>query len=440
MTRCASVYADARVPHLRPAQKSRRRTRQAFVNGEVHHWYRLVLGYSDETVAFALDRLGVRAGDAVLDPFCGAGTTLVECMKRDISCAGVDANPSSCFAARVKTDWSLSPETLSGHLNALGILSRKYLRRKSSIYNDPTYRYLEESGMLARGWISPVPLEKAIALKMAIRELPTKRRYRDALMLALVAEVVGGASNVKFGPELYCGPAKLDRDVFGAFEDRVMAMSADLDIARSVTTDAKVFLGDARDLQSALQGYGRKRFSAVVSSPPYPAEHDYTRNARLELAFLEQVHDRESLRAIKREMIRCHTKGIYIDDSDDTQVSSFAAINSLANRIQKRTVGKTHKFAPLYPAVIRHYFGGMRRHLRSLWPFLRPGALCAYVLGDQAGYLQVHISTANLVADVAKDAGYEVVEILCWRKGRSRKAGRPMHEKILVLRKPPSAE
>ena len=94
-----------------------RHGRQVFLNGEVHNWYRLVLGYSDRTVAFLLDRLGVRKGDCVLDPFCGAGTTLVECMKRGIDCVGVDANPSSCFAATVKTDWGLSPAILRNHLD-----------------------------------------------------------------------------------------------------------------------------------------------------------------------------------------------------------------------------------------------------------------------------------------------------------------------------------
>jgi hypothetical protein len=421
---------------LPSSPEAKRRARQGFLNGEVHHWYRLVLGYSDRTVAFALDRLGVRAGDNVLDPFCGTGTTLVECMKRNISCVGIDANPSSCFAARVKTDWTLRPATLTAHLAELKTISQKHLRRLSSVHEDPTYRYIQDSGMLARGWISPIPLAKAVALKLAIRQIATGRRHRDALMLALIAEVVEGASNVKFGPELYCGPAKRDWDVFGMFASRVRAMGSDLKIAPATAAEAKVFQGDSRDLHTALRGYGRKKFGTVISSPPYPAEHDYTRNARLELAFLEEAHDRDSLQAIKREMIRCHTKGIYVNDSDDAHVSGFAAINSLANRIQRRTVGKTHKFAPLYPAVIRQYFGGMKRHLISLWPFLRPGALCAYVLGDQAGYLQVHIPTAELVAEVATAVGYKVVDIVCWREGRSLAASKPMHERILILRKP----
>ena len=429
-----SVEARA-VRATNAAHNSKRRGRQSFLNGEIHSWYSLVLGYSDHVVSFLIDRLGVRTGQHVLDPFCGAGTTLVECLKRRLSCTGIDANPASCFASRVKTDWSITGRTLTNHLDALQKLSRKHYRRKSSLRADQTYRYMEESGMIERGWIRVLHLERAIAIKLAIGELATTKRYRMAFMLALLGEVVQGASNMKFGPEIYCGPAKPDRNVFEAFAARGIAMGADLKLAPKISVGATVVQGDARDMSAALTGIRPSRFHAVISSPPYPAEHDYTRNGRLELAFLEHVIDVTSFRAIKRDMIRCHSKGIYSNDSDALEVSSDRNIQSLARRIQKRAAGKTHKFATLYPAVIRHYFGGMKRHLISIRPHLVPGAKCAYVLGDQAGYLRVHIRTADILAKIAEQVGYKVVEILRWREA-SVASSKPTHEKILIIQKP----
>ncbi len=64
-------------------------------------------GYSDHLVSALLDRFELTHTDHVLDPFCGAETTLVECMKRRVSAVGIDANPSGCFATRVKTNWKL---------------------------------------------------------------------------------------------------------------------------------------------------------------------------------------------------------------------------------------------------------------------------------------------------------------------------------------------
>jgi hypothetical protein len=51
---------------------------QQFVNGEVHDWYRILLGYSDHLVSNLLDRFDLDPTDCVLDPFCGSGTTLVD--------------------------------------------------------------------------------------------------------------------------------------------------------------------------------------------------------------------------------------------------------------------------------------------------------------------------------------------------------------------------
>src|SRR5712691_488096 len=133
---------------------------QKNLNGEVHDWYRITLGYSDRLVTELLIRFGARPGQLVLDPFCGAGTTLVESMKMGINSIGIDANPSSCFSARVKTNWRLSPDRLLELAEEIGSNLRRYVSRKVAHRWDPTYKYLDESGMLSRKWISRKPLRR----------------------------------------------------------------------------------------------------------------------------------------------------------------------------------------------------------------------------------------------------------------------------------------
>ncbi len=58
-----------------------------------HDWYRFVLSFPPHLVRSYLDRFGANAHQRVLDPFCGTGTTLVECKKRGISSVGIDSNP-----------------------------------------------------------------------------------------------------------------------------------------------------------------------------------------------------------------------------------------------------------------------------------------------------------------------------------------------------------
>jgi hypothetical protein len=48
----------------------------------------------------------------VLDPFCGTGTTVVECQKLGIPAVGLEANPVACFASQTKLRWDISPQQL----------------------------------------------------------------------------------------------------------------------------------------------------------------------------------------------------------------------------------------------------------------------------------------------------------------------------------------
>lgn len=411
---------------------------QKNLNGEVHEWYRIILGFSDQLVTEILAKFGATHGDLVLDPFCGAGTTLVECMKLGIDSVGVDTNPSSCFSARVKTKWNLNPDRLQELAKEIEPKFTRDLLSNKRYVSDPTYRYLSDSGMLSRNWISRRPLRKALGLKHCIAELKTNSAYRNALTLALIAEVVGGASNVKFGPELYCGPIKRDAKVLEGFLSRVQAMADDL---RRVSTvqygRATVIQGDSRLEEPFSRACERQGISFVICSPPYPTEHDYTRNSRLELAFLEQVLDLDSLRAIKKTMIRSHTKNIYVDDGDELLVADNAAIATLASAIERKAQTKSHGFARYYSRVVQEYFGGMKRHFRSLRPFLVDGALCAYVVGDQSSYLQVNIPTAEILSELAADEGFDIVEIRHWRSRWATRTSRALHENILILRKSP---
>jgi tRNA G10 N-methylase Trm11 len=59
----------------------------------IHQWYQIIMGFDWKLVRFLIDRLEIGENHLVLDPFCGAGTTLVQCKKQGIRSVGIDANP-----------------------------------------------------------------------------------------------------------------------------------------------------------------------------------------------------------------------------------------------------------------------------------------------------------------------------------------------------------
>ncbi len=410
----------------------------------VHDWYRFVLAFPPHLVRTYLNRFAVTAGQCVLDPFCGTGTTLVECQKAGIASIGIDANPMAYFAARVKTDWRPAGEGVLAHARmvaaaATADLARAGIEDTPLIPSNPStpLRELAPDAMalLLKGSISPLPLHKTLLLLDNLHR-HADARYTDHERLALAKAMVS-ASNLRFGPEVGVGVAKSDAPVIGIWLSAVRAMSEDL-----VTLQAQgghsgpiqVLYGDARTSVASLPS---QSVDAVITSPPYPNEKDYTRATRLESVLLGFINSRNELRALKQGLLRSNTRNVYKGDADDQWIAAFPQIEQLAAEIEARRIalGKTSGFERLYSTVTRLYFGGMARHLAELRPALRPGAHLAYVVGDQASYFRIPIRTGQLLGTIAQSLGYELMGIDLFRT-RQATGGDPLREEVVVLRRP----
>ena len=194
-----------------------------------------------------------------------------------------------------------------------------------------------------------------------------------------------------------------------------------------------VYLSDARQVATTVAAGA---VDAVITSPPYPNEKDYTRTTRLESVILGFLKDKHELRALKRQLVRSNTRGVYKRDDDDHTIAQNAEICELAEEMERRRIqlGKTSGFERMYARVTKLYFGGMARHLSDLRKVLQPGARLAYVVGDQASYLRVMIRTGRLLADLAKSLGYTVEGIDLFRTRFATATGESLREEVVVLR------
>jgi hypothetical protein len=80
-----------------------------------HQWYRFVLSFPPHLVREYAAKFGLDSHHQVLDPFCGTGTTLVECQKLGIPAFGLEPNPVACFASQTKVHWNIDPQELLRH-------------------------------------------------------------------------------------------------------------------------------------------------------------------------------------------------------------------------------------------------------------------------------------------------------------------------------------
>jgi len=414
----------------------------------IHDWYRFVLSYPPHLVRDYLHRFDLPEGSCVLDPFCGTGTTLVECKMLGVNSIGLEANPMPWFATNTKVDWRPQPGAMLKHAEkvadaAEGILAKSGIPDFGGLplFPDdlgvPELKNLpvEAAKLILANSISPLPLHKTLVLIEAL-DVHSDERFTAHERLALAKTIVSDIGNLHFGPEVGVGKPKKDAAVISAWFKRVTTMAQDIaNLPNNNFGHATVFRADSRDTSSVI---APNSVDAVITSPPYPNEKDYTRTTRLESVLLGFTKSKADLRLVKHDLVRSNTRSVYKSDTDHLLVKGHDEIQRIAVAIEDRRIAlqKTSGFERLYSRLTTLYFGGMHRHLADLRKVLKPGAQLAYVVGDQASYLQVMIRTGQLLADIAGSLGYEVTGIDLFRTRLATATGEQLREEVVLLRWP----
>ena len=431
------------------AEAAAKRNRVRSKDRAVHDWYRFVLSFPPHLVQHYLERFAISPSDTILDPFCGTGTTLVECKKSGIPSVGIESNPMARFASGVKVDWLISGDRLREYAETVGSSTRNVLAQQGidewnglplfATTGEPPCPLLElpaaRLNLLLKNSISPLPLHKTLVLLAAIDGHGGSHEQQYG-RLALAKALVNHVGNLKFGPEVGVGQVKHDARVVDVWIDIMQKIASDIEAHKDrAGIPAKVMQADARAAGEVLEP---ESVNAVITSPPYPNEKDYTRTTRLESVILGLIRNRQELRSLKQNLIRSNTRGVYISDDDHHGVADNAEIQRIAGAIEKRRIelGKTSGFERMYARVTRLYFGGMHRHLASMRSVLKPGARLAYVVGDQASYLRVMIRTGQILSQIAESLGYVVTGIDLFRTRPSTVTGEQLREEVVLLEWP----
>ena len=203
-----------------------------------------------------LNILPIPAETAVLDPFCGSGTTLVESQRHGLVSVGIDVNPIACLMSQVKTE-SVPPGLAE---TARDVLDRAQRER------DPAIPAIPNLGHWFRR-----PVQKALAaLTSALTAVPTE--YQAPLRLAL-SSIIVRVSNQESDTR-YAAVEKqvAAEDVFRGFAQATRRISDVLQKRPYPLVPATVLEADTLALDPK-QILGR--IGLVITSPPYPNAYEY---------------------------------------------------------------------------------------------------------------------------------------------------------------------
>jgi len=241
----------------------------------VYRWFLAKESFSKWLVMLLAKTWGLKRREVVLDPFCGAGTTLLACLELGVNSIGCDAHPMMVLTSRVKIG-KHDPKTLTECSREL--FKSRYRPVKAEI---PKF--------VARAF-HPRILEDIVFYRELVSNM-AEEEIRNFMRLALAVSAMKCSWAVKDG-----AATKVVKRSVLPFKRMLMKQVRGMirDIERIPRTDAevKVVKGDARSL-----GLKDSNVDAVITSPPYLFKKEYLYAYRLEswAAGVEEVQENNIL-------------------------------------------------------------------------------------------------------------------------------------------------
>lgn len=374
----------------------------------VHRWFVFPHSYSPALVRHLLGKLDVADGSTVLDPFCGAGTTLLEASRQGLKPVGVDLLPMAVLASRAKLLRPRSPSLGRAAARAVDAAGQA--------------QPLHEGSDLLRRALAPLALGSLRAALATAANDPAGRCVRVAAAAAvrpLSSLVADGGWLRSRQPSVAADRAA---DVLAARLDGMIADVGSVPGRRA----GSVFQADARALPLAAGSV-----QAVVTSPPYPNRHDYTRVFGVELELLFGLGS--GVKGLRYRALRSHPEA----QSPAVAPPGYRAPAALSRVIED--IAGEHS-DPRIARMLRGYFEDSFAVLREVRRVLCVGGSAALVVGN-ASYCGHPIAVDLYLAELAEAAGLRVdgVESLRLRGNSAQQMAthgrRPSRESAVLLRR-----
>lgn len=384
----------------------------------IHRWYVFPHSFTSELVYGLIEEWGLGMNDRILDPFTGAGTTVLAAKEKGVPATGYDLSPLAVLASRVKiADYDL------------GRLKRLWERLQTQLHparwsgSPRTY-----PGLVYKALPGEL-LEAFDSIEQAIEDLEASSVERDFFKLALLATIPEYSRAVATGGWLkWVDRQKSSATLPSSLTRRVELMLEDLSrVQPSREPLWHVEQADARALPD-----GPAEYTAVITSPPYPNRHDYTRVFGVELMF--GFLDWEQTRWLRYQSFHSHPEASPVRPDAD----GYTQPDTLARAIAQV---RRHEKDPRVIEMLEGYFLDLYLVLREVQRVSKPGARIAFVVGN-VQYRGVPVPVDELTAEVGEQVGLpcEKLVVARYRGNSAQQMGRfgrrPSRESVVILRRP----
>ena len=377
-----------------------------------HRWFYFPHSFHPTLVKAIFDECGIPEGGSVLDPFVGSGTTLLVAQECGLHSVGLDLSPVSVLASRAKTNL-YDPEDLL-----------RFLADVMAASAPPAPPVRGAPARLRRAF-SAGELRNLMAIRQAIKMLPNPSR--EFFFLALLKTAREFSRAVPDGGWFRWAEKRARGGIVHAEFDRFareMILDAKLN-PKARQQPVQVIEGDARTIEVGRQ------YDAVVTSPPYPNRHDYTRVFHIQLLILGMSEP--EILDLRHRTLRSHVEA----RANGHTVGGYTQPKALSKLLGDWPEDADRRIPPM----LTGYFEDMHTSMARAGNALRSEGCAAFVVGNvrHAGRL---IPVDEILAAIAPQVGlrHQRTWVIRERGNSAQQMGKlgrvPSRESVVFLKKP----
>ena len=416
----------------------------------LHSWLKYKEGFSANLVNILLDEMGAVAGDCVMDPFMGSGTTALVCQMRGINSIGYDVMPISAVSIKAKSAVmrydineirSLIEDVRNLNVPVDYCKSTPYITITLNAYpkeNEHFLAYIHDWN--EQSLYSP---EAKNLLTLCVINSLERCSYTiksgQYLGWDCRSQKVQDANKARATKGQKLLPEKFTRaeicDSKETILDELTHVLADIELIQKNAIDSVGAEIDfvPESVLYALPLLEENKLKGVITSPPYCNRYDYTRTYALELVYLGIGE--EEIKQMRQELLSCtveskskidELKDFYysIGKSErftyiyDTIKENKAFSEVMAALVKRKENGDLNNNGVI--RMVEGYFTELAFIYAELYRVCKPGAMVAFV-NDNVRYGGEVIPVDFLSCSFAEQFGFKTKQIytLKQQKGNS---------------------
>jgi DNA modification methylase len=374
-----------------------------------------------------LHKMNVQRDEIVLDPFAGAGTTLIESKLEGRGSVGVEINPLLHFVNEVSLEWSVCPTHLLREVERIETGFAAHERAeidqvdRLGLAIPPIHNPLR--------WWRPDVLVDLLILRRQIDQTPDFK-VRQLLRLIFAGVLVPDLTNVTLGKlQLHFIDRSHDTiDVWGTFASHAKSVAHDLESLSEMQSaaDARCYLGSSMEIDSLAMP---SKIDAVITSPPYPNRYSYVWNTRPHLYMLGLMQTGKEAADLDKRTIG----GTWGTATSELQKGVFAPYNTAVADVIEPICAQIRQEDNLMANYVMHYFNRLTQQIVKMDTVFQEHARVAYVVGN-SWVKGIYVETDVLLGEIFERSGlgYTTTELHRFRK---RHSGKDLYETIVYAAK-----